>query len=171
MPQIPKDWLNPKEQKTIDENNISEEVNMRLRMEQNTSTEDQIAVEHDWNHSDTPNTHDAHVPDAEELSNPERESNSEYLTPRRKRKPTLRKQHQRRLKEAVNYKGMFPLFEHEYEVDLKYMAEIFEAHRCFLSTFDMEGKGSKSTPATRALDRRKYLSIDEAYEDVHPLTF
>ena len=49
MPQIHKDWLNPKEQQTRDENHISEEVNRRIRMEHNTSTVDQIAAEHAWN--------------------------------------------------------------------------------------------------------------------------
>ena len=80
MPQIHKDWLNHKEQETRDKNHISEEVNRRLRMEHNTSTEDQISAEHTWNQSDTPTTHEDHVPDPAELSNSESESDSESFT-------------------------------------------------------------------------------------------
>ena len=57
--------------------------------------------------------------------------------------PTLRRKSLRRLKKAVDYKGMFALFGQESEVDLKSTARIFKADSCFLSTLDMERKGFK----------------------------
>ena len=66
---------------------------------------------------------------------------------------------------------MFALFGEDAEVELKSTARIFKDDSCFLSTLVVEEKGFKSTPAVRTFDKDKYLTIDDIYDDVHPLVF
>ena len=66
---------------------------------------------------------------------------------------------------------MFALFGEDADVELKATARIFKDDSCFLSTLDVEGEGFKSTPAVRAFEKNRYLTIDDTYEDVHPLKF
>ena len=66
---------------------------------------------------------------------------------------------------------MFVCFVKEAKVQHDSTTEIYKADSVYLTTLDLNGDIFKSTSATRALEKLKYLSVDHIQEDMHPLGF
>jgi hypothetical protein len=66
---------------------------------------------------------------------------------------------------------MFALFGQQANISKEITSAIVESDCAYLSTLDLDGPDFTSTPATRSLERKLYLSIDHTYEDIHPCAY
>lgn len=181
IPPVHMDWLNPTELETRRGNQVSEEVNRRVREEQNLTIQDNNTMNKNWERHVVPTdlvpkVQDTHVSDERVSSDSENESDSEGppLTLRRHRKVTSRGNRQQpswKAKTGINYRGMFALFRKQANISDAITSTIIESDCAHLRSLDLNGQDFSSTPATRSLQRRSYLSIDSTYEDMHPLVY
>ena len=183
IPQVNVDWLNPGEIQHRHDVQIGEEVNRRIRREQERLHQDRTATNHTWNTQTEEdviapmpiNVHQPGEVEGDSDSDSDQEVDLPSLTPRRKRSVKtphkLRHQPGRRSKHPVNYKGMFAMSNIAAEVDKDTTSSILNNDSAFLSTLDLCGSGFQPTPATHIVNQHTYLLKDETYEDVHPLAF
>ena len=157
---VPTDWLNPVEQVKRQSDQVSEEVNRRVREELNLTIQDNNTLHQNWKKNVNPTAvvPKVQVPDGIVLSESESESESDLpqLTPRRYRKTTSRgsrRQPSRKSKTGISYKGMFALFGQQADISEEITSAIVESDCAYLSTLDLNGLDFTSTPATRSLQR------------------
>ena len=171
--QIRVDQLTSTEHQTRQEYRIGEEVNIREWLEHTKSTQDQVTAKQEWNDQDN-NIQNNRVPIAIISDSESQLDDEKTFTLRQQRKEifsSVRRKSPRSLKKMINYKGMFVCFGKEAEVQHDFAIEIYKADSAYLNTLSLNGGGFKSTPATRALDKHKYVLVDHNYEDIHPLDF
>ena len=66
---------------------------------------------------------------------------------------------------------MFTAFGEQAEISKESISDLFNLDSAYLSTLDLNGERFKSTPATRSLNKHKYLSEDDTHEDLRPLAY
>ena len=175
------EWLNSTERYKRKSDQVSVDVNRRIREDQNLIIQNNKTMNQNWDKSiDSTdlesNVQDTCVPDQKALSDSESESESELppLTPWSLNKSASRgnrRQPSHESKKGINYKGIFALFGKQTNISGEITSSIVDSNSACLSALDSNVQGFTSTVETLAHQRKSYLSADSTYEITHPLVY